>query len=208
MKRLLLAALSLVLCGFLAAESITPVMAQDAPVITAKKTTKKKKKKKKSKKKKPKKATKKKDTTPKTPEEEIAKIISDSYHLKSDIKDPKIEYDGVGTYYVTYDQDLSLFTTSMVSQVISDYVDVCRSAYTNYNDINSIEFDVTTEMSDGSHTTVIMFRSEKDTFMQVDLTDFLSYPHYWDTFSQYCSNAWMYQSLKDKVKLDSLTYTN
>lgn len=208
MKRLLIAALSLVLCGFLAAETITPVMALDAPVVTAKKTTKKKKKKKKSKKKKAKKAAKKKNTAPKTPEEEIAKIISDSFHLRSDIEDPKIEYDGVGTYYVTYDQNLSTFTTSQISQVISDYVDVCRSAYTNYSDINSIEFDVTTEMNDGSHQTVLMFKSEKDTFMQIDLTDFMSYPHYWDTFSQYCSNAWISPNIQDKVKTDSITYVN
>lgn len=61
MKRLLIAALSLVLCGFLAAETITPVMALDAPVVTAKKTTKKKKKKKKSKKEKSEKGCKEKE---------------------------------------------------------------------------------------------------------------------------------------------------
>lgn len=219
MKRLLAAIMSLVLCGFLGVEAITPVVAQGVPgtVTAAKKTTKKKKKKKK--KKSTKKAKKKKkakktvndtastSSTASTPEGKIASIISDNSQLKFDIKDPKIEYDGASTYYVTYDYNLSSFTTSQVSQVISDYVDTCRAAYQE-SDINSIEFDVTTEMSDGSHQVVLMFRSEKDAFMSQDLTDFLSTSDYWGTFSSCCSNAWISPNISDKVKTESLTYVN
>lgn len=208
MKKLLLAVLSLVLCGFLAIETITPINAQtSSATISAKKTEKKKKKAKKSKKRSKKSKKKKKKTTvidTSTPEGKIAQIIQDKY--SRDIKDPKIEFDGVNTYFVTYEYNLSSMTTTHISQVVSDYVDVCRSAYEN-EDINSIEFDVKTPMSDGSSQVVLMFCSSKDTFMQTDLTDFLI-SNYWDTFSNSCTNAWISPNIKDKVDTSSITYVN
>lgn len=208
MKKLLLAVLSLVLCGFLAIETITPINAQTSSVtISAKKTEKKKKKAKKSKKISKKSKKKKKKTTAidtSTPEGKIAQIIQDKY--SRDIKGPKIEFDGVNTYFVTYEYNLSSMTTTQISQVVSDYVDVCRSAYEN-EDINSIEFDVKTPMSDGSSQVVLMFCSSKDTFMQTDLTDFLI-SNYWDTFSNSCTNAWISPNIKDKVDTSSITYVN
>ncbi len=208
MKKLLLAVLSLVLCGFLAIETITPINAQtSSATISAKKTEKKKKKAKKSKKTSKKSKKKKKKTTAidtSTPEGKIAQIIQDKY--SRDIKDPNIEFDGVNTYFVTYEYNLSSMTTTHISQVVSDYVDVCRSAYEN-EDINSIEFDVKTPMSDGSSQVVLMFCSSKDTFMQTDLTDFLI-SNYWDTFSNSCTNAWISPNIKDKVDTSSITYVN
>ena len=215
MKKLLLAMLTVVLCGFLSIETIAPINAQvSSATISAKKSTKEKKKKKKKKKKSKKskkKSSKKKKTSKKssidtsTPEGKIAKIIQDDY--SRDIEDPKIEFDGINTYYVTYNyDDLGFMTTTHISQVVSDYIDICRSAYEN-DDINSIEFDVTTSMTDGTKPVVLMFRSEKDTFMQTDLTDFMV-SDYWGTFSNACANAWISPNIQDKVDTSKITYLN
>ena len=212
MKKILLAMLTVVLCGFLSVETITPINAQvSSATISAKKSTKEKKKKKKKKKKSKKKSSKKKKTSKKpsidtsTPEGKIAKIIQDDY--SSRIEDPKIEFDGTNTYYVTYNyDDLSFMTTTQISQVVSDYVDICRSAYAN-EDINSIEFDVTTSMTDGTKPVVLMFCSNKDTFMQTDLTDFMV-SDYWGTLSNACTNAWISPNIKDKVDTSKITYVN
>lgn len=207
--------LTVVLCGFLSIETIAPINAQaSSATISAKKSTKEKKKKKKKKKKSKKskkKSSKKKKTSKKpsidtsTPEGKIAKIIQDDF--SRDIEDPKIEFDGINTYYVTYNcDDLSFMTTTQISQVVSDYIDICRSAYEN-DDINSIEFDVTTSMTDGTKPVVLMFRSEKDTFMQTDLTDFMV-SDYWGTFSNACANAWISPNIQDKVDTSKITYLN
>ena len=214
MKKLLLAILTVVLCGFLSVETITPINAQaSSATISAKKSTKEKKKKKKKKKSKKskKKSSKKKKKSSKssidtsTPEGKIAKIIQDDF--SSRIEDPKIEFDGINTYYVTYNyDDLSFMTTTQTSQVVSDYIDICRSAYEN-DDINSIEFDVTTSMTDGTKPVVLRFCSNKDTFMQTDLTDFMV-SDYWGTFSNACTNAWISPNIKDLVDTSKITYLN
>lgn len=214
MKKILLAILTVVLCGFLSVEAITPINAQDSSAtISAEKSTKEKKKKKKKKKSKKskKKSSKKKKKSKKssidtsTPEGKIAKIIQDDF--SRNIEDPKIEFDGTNTYYVIYNyDDLGFMTTTHISQVVSDYVDICRSAYEN-DDINSIEFDVTTSMTDGTKPVVLMFRSDKDTFMQTDLTDFMV-SDYWGTFSNACANAWISPNIQNKVDTSKITYVN
>lgn len=215
MKKLLLAILTVVLCGFLSVETITPINAQSSSAtISAKKSTKEKKKKKKKKKKskkskkkssKKKKKSKKSSIDTSTPEGKIAKIIQDDF--SRNIEDPKIEFDGTNTYYVTYNyDDLGFMTTTHISQVVSDYVDICRSAYEN-DDINSIAFNVTTSMTDGTKPVVLMFCSNKDTFMQTDLTDFMV-SDYWGTFSNACTNAWISPNIQDKVDTSKITYIN